>query len=236
MKTWTIGIMCYNESGNIARVLQDVYAVVPALSAEHEVLVVDDGSADDSVEIVHKLKESLYPNLRIIDQKVNQGIGATLRAIYTNAKMDLVVAVPGDGQFDMKELLQIPQPGDREILNFYRVENTSYSIFRNGLSWINQKLNRWFLRFDLPDVNWILVFPSKEIQRLSLSIQSSLVGSEICGKLSVQGFHFRTLKSHYLPRIAGKSRGASFKIVFNAASEMLKLIWVITVFRYRNKR
>jgi glycosyltransferase involved in cell wall biosynthesis len=235
-QSWTLGIMCYNESGNIEQVVRTTYQTAARLADDFEVLVVDDGSADDSVSLLKKLQAQEFPGLVIVEHGKNQGIGAALRSIYFNATKDVVVALPGDGQFDTNELLAYPYISMRTVVSFYRVENTSYSVFRNGLSWANKTLNRLLLGMELRDVNWILVFRTQELRDLDLKMQSSIVTSEICSKLRAKGWRFLEVQSKYLPRTAGKSRGASLKTIYRAASELLKLFVVYRLFRLRLRR
>lgn len=228
--------MCYNEAGNIERVVRNTYKTAAQLADDFEVLVVDDGSADDSVEILKRLQSGDFPQLRILEHQINRGIGAALRSIYFNAGKDVVVALPGDGQFDTEELLAYPYVAMRTVISYYRVENTSYSVFRNGLSWANKTLNRLLLGMELRDVNWILAFRTAELQDLDLKMQSSIVTSEICSKLRAKGWRFLEVQSRYLPRTAGKSRGASLKTIYRAARELLKLFVVYRLFRLRLRK
>jgi glycosyltransferase involved in cell wall biosynthesis len=233
---WTIGIMCYNESGSIGRVLEMVQRTANELGPDTEVLAVDDGSSDNTAELLEAAKAESYPNLRIVKHGQNRGIGGALRSIYTEATGDVVVAVPGDGQFNTDELLAYPVLPMRTVFSYYRVENTSYNFFRNGLSWMNKTLNRILLGMELQDVNWILVFRRADLGDLDLQMKSSIITSEICSKLRIKGWRFIEIKSRYLPRTAGKSRGASLRIVFKAASELLTLFAVVTRFRWRMRK
>ena len=228
--------MCYNESGNIEQMVRNTYKTAAQLASDFEVLVVDDGSADDSVAILQQLKAREFPALRIVEHGTNRGIGAALRSIYFNAEKDVVVALPGDGQFDTNELLAYPYVSMRTVISYYRVENTSYSVFRNGLSWANKTLNRILLGMELRDVNWILAFRTADLQDLDLKMQSSIVTSEICSKLRAKGWRFLEIQSRYLPRKAGKSRGASLKTIYRAVRELLKLFVVYRRFSMRLRR
>lgn len=235
-QSWSLGIMCFNESGSVEDVVRRSFRTGTRLADDFEVLVVDDGSIDDSVEILHRLREQEFPSLRIVEHGSNRGIGAALRSIYFNAAKDLVVAIPGDGQFDTDELLACPPLTSRTVVSYFRAENTSYSVFRNGLSWVNKTLNRLLLGLRLRDVNWILVFRTADLRDLDLRMQSSIVTSEICSKLRLKGWRFLELQSRYLPRTAGTSRGASLRTISRAAGELLKLVMVYLAFRYRQRR
>ncbi len=233
----TIGVLCYNEAGNIEHTLGDIQkfiATFPNLSAE--VLVVDDGSKDNSVELVKNMQAG-FQAIRLIEHGQNRGIGQALNTIYQHAKGNNISYVPGDGQFDIEELRPFIELPPKTLVNLYRVENTTYSMFRNGLSLLNKMLNKYFVGLTIKDVNWILVFRKDELQAtFPLHLKSSLVTSEICAKMVWNGCKISEAPSRYLPRKAGKSRGASLKIVIKAAADTLKLMVVIWKFKLTNKR
>lgn len=233
----SVGVLCYNESGAIATVLQDaIHFLNENNLVTAELLVVDDGSIDNSVEIVEDLAKT-EPRIRLIKHQKNLGIGEALRTLFHNFRNDIFTYIPGDRQFDIRELQPWLNIQIGEMVNLYRVENTSYNFFRNGLSWLNKNINRYLVGLALKDVNWILVLRREDIQRtMPLQLHSSIVTSEVCAKLSALGCKVLEAPSKYLPRETGKSRGASFKIIFKAAKETIRLMIVIWQFKIRNKK
>ncbi|MBL7812805.1 MAG: glycosyltransferase family 2 protein [Bacteroidetes bacterium] len=235
MQTWSVGILCYNEAGTIRQVIQDTVAVLQQLSpAGNQVIVVDDCSTDGSLEIIQNCIAE-FPNIELVHHEVNKGIGAGLRAIYSGAKLENVVAICGDGQFDVQELLSKPEFSYAEFLSFYRLQNTQYNGFRNFLSYFNKWFNRFLLRIDLKDVNWVKAYKTQIVQKLELQLTSSLVESEICSKLIHAGAKPLQFESKYLPRVYGVSKGSSFAIVKKAILDLWSLFRVVKRFdRNRN--
>lgn len=232
-QSWSIIILCYNEVGNIYRVLQTVAAVLPQLSTSGgELLVVNDGSTDGSHEkIVEFMTEFPTVPLQYIQHKTNLGIGAALHKGYAHAKAENVVMIPGDGQFDIEELLPYKNLASKTILAFYRVENMTYTLTRNILSWFNSWLNRLFIGLTLKDVNWVKAYKTTAVQDLSLEVNSSLVESEICSKLLYLGHRVIEVESKYWPRQTGTSKGASWVIVRQALYDIPILILAFRRFR-----
>jgi len=81
-------------------------------------------------------------------------------------KSQNVVAVPADGQFDLEELIPYKNFKDNQVIAFYRDRKTSYSFFRNSLSFLNRAINSIFLRLKLHDVNWVKVYKLKSLTAL----------------------------------------------------------------------
>lgn len=237
-QSWSIIILCYNEEGNIARVVQEVQDKLPIISTPlGEIILVNDGSSDGSDAVIKELlKDQRNSNIKYICHPTNKGIGEALHSGYSNATCENVVMVPGDGQFDLSEFIPYKNLPDKTILAFYRIENTTYTLSRNILSWINNTLNKIFLGLNLKDVNWVKVYKNVALKTLNLEIRGSLVESEICSKLIYLGHQPLEVKSKYLPRQSGQSKGASFKIVKQAIFDILKLIMVFRRFKKSLKK
>lgn len=235
-QSWSILVLCYNEAGTIADVLAQVVELMPQFStAAGEIIVVNDVSQDQTHDCIqHTMACFPHTHWHYIQHPTNLGIGPALRAGYAVATGDNVVMIPGDGQFDLLELMPHCNLPEATILAFYRVENTTYTLTRNILSWINRRLNEWLLGLHLKDVNWVKAYKTKELQALDLEVYSSLVESEICSKLLYLGHEAIEVKSRYLPRRAGQSKGASWAIVRQALCDVPILIRAFR--RFRKKR
>ena len=72
-----------NEAENISVAVERALAVLADLADEYEVIVVDDGSTDDTRAIVEELMSSHYPRVRLAVHPVNRGYGAALRTGFS---------------------------------------------------------------------------------------------------------------------------------------------------------
>ncbi len=233
MQSWTIGLLCYNEEESIEKVLDTCFEVLSKMTTDYEVLVINDGSKDNSLAIITNYKAQKRNDLVIINHETNKGIGEALFSGYKNATKENVLITCGDGQFDLNELIPYKEFEDKTVLALFRKENTSYSIQRNILSYFNKLFNKTFLGLTLKDVNWVKIYKLNELKKFDLKIRSSLIESEICSKLHFNGNRFIEIESRYLDRIGGESKGASFKIVKQAMFDMLALVIEITKFRIK---
>jgi dolichol-phosphate mannosyltransferase len=230
-QTWTLIIFCYNEDGNIGKVIDKSLDLLKIISpAESEIVIVDDGSKDSSKIIIQNYKKK-HTQLKTVFHPKNLGIGEALISGYINASMDNICAIPGDGQFDLNELIPYKSFPEKSVLSFYRKENTTYSIFRNVLSKFNKLWNQHLNSIYLQDVNWVKAYKKVELNKLNFDIRSSLVESEICAKLYILSNNFIQVESKYLVREHGVSKGSNLFIVTQAIRDMIKLVIVITKFK-----
>jgi glycosyltransferase involved in cell wall biosynthesis len=234
-QSWSIIVLCYNEEENIVGVLQDVQQTLLKISnQDSQIVLVNDGSSDNSHQVIQDyLAAYRNDNIDYVCHSNNKGIGEALITGYQHSTSENVVMIPGDGQFDLRELWPFMNIPKKSIIAFYREENTTYSISRNVLSWVNNFLNRILLGITLKDVNWVKVYKNEELKKLQLEIRSSLVESEICAKLIYLQNNTLETRSKYLPRTGGQSKGASFKIVKQAIQDILRLVVVFR--RFKNK-
>jgi dolichol-phosphate mannosyltransferase len=220
----SIVIFCYNETDNIEKVLRASFKVAALLSNNYEIIVVDDGSTDSTRDILAK-----YDTIKTVFHTVNMGIGSAIRTGYENATKEYVCAIPGDGQFNLDELLQVKPFTMNNIYSFYRPE-TNYNWYRSLLSSLNRVFNKLLLGVDMKDVNWIKVYRKDQLVFADAQLTSSIIESEICAKLIKAGCKPIELPSVYLRRNGGVSTGGSWKTLSKVIKEMYALVKVVYSF------
>lgn len=96
-------IPAYNEAQRIGPTLQRVHAFLAARPARFEILVVDDGSTDDTVALVSALADAL-PGLRVLCSPANRGKGHAVRQGMLAATGRIRVFADADGSTPIDEL------------------------------------------------------------------------------------------------------------------------------------
>lgn len=100
----TVVIPALNEAGNIGRLVEETYAVVPA-STLAEVIVVDDGSTDGTADEIRQLVATArLPRLRCIRHAKPCGQSAALRTGIEHASSPVIATMDGDGQNDPRDI------------------------------------------------------------------------------------------------------------------------------------
>jgi GT2 family glycosyltransferase len=94
MKPHSISVVIpnYNGSGLLESNLPSVYAALKKTNADYEVIVADDASTDGSVNFLKKN----FPEIKIIESKINKGFSPTINAGIFAATKDLVLALNSD--------------------------------------------------------------------------------------------------------------------------------------------
>jgi len=99
-------IPVYNEATTIVQVLRQVRAVDTGL--EREIIVVDDGSTDDSRAILQR--EASADDVKVIYHDRNQGKGAAVRTALQHASGDILLIQDADLEYDPREYPDLLRP------------------------------------------------------------------------------------------------------------------------------
>jgi glycosyltransferase involved in cell wall biosynthesis len=99
----------YNEEEYVGVSLERLVNAPLPEGVELEVVVVDDGSTDGSVEVVERLLPQ-YPQVRLLRHSVNQGKGAAIRTAIEHARGEFVSIHDADLEYDPRDLSKIIQP------------------------------------------------------------------------------------------------------------------------------
>ena len=214
---------CHNEQDNIERVTQQALEVARGITPDFEILLINDGSTDDTARVADALAAE-HPEVRAIHHPVNRGYGAALQTGFTEAAKNWVFYTDGDGQFDISEITKLlPLKSSSTIVSAYRAQRSD-SLLRkiNGACW--SMLVNLLLGIRVRDIDCAFkLFPSKLFLEIELHATGALIDAEILAKAVRRGYQIRQLPVSHYPRIAGTQSGASMKVILRAFKELFQL-------------
>ena len=217
----------YNDAASLPQLIGRTFAVLERHVADYEVIVVNDGSHDDTAAVLDRLQRQYQPRMRVVTHEVNRGYGGALRSGFAAAAKDFVFYTDGDGQYDMGELpllLKLMRP-DTGLVNGYKLErhDPAHRI------WIGNVYNfcaRLLFRIRIRDIDcdYRLIRRSL-VEKIRLASTSGAICVELVRKLELSGFGVAEAGVHHYPRLHGRSQFFRVKSLAVTFGQLLRL-WV----------
>lgn len=215
----------HNEEPNIRAVVEEASQVLPTAFSDYEVIVVNDGSKDRTLEIAQELAVE-NPHVKVVNHPVNRGYGAALTSGFNAATGDFVMFMDSDRQFDINDIHRLtPYVEDYDIVAGYRIKRNDPAH-----RLLNAKIFGLAVRllFDIQmrDIDCAFKIMRAEVLRgINLESPGALINTEILAKAKVQGCNLTQVGVNHYARLAGEQSGASLKVVMRAFREMVRLWW-----------
>ena len=220
----------YNDAESLSELLERTFQVVPRLTADYEVLVINDGSTDGTASVLEKLAAHYAPHLKIITHETNRGYGAALRSGFAACCKDLVFYTDGDGQYNTGELprlLELVGP-NTGLVNGYKLErhDPAHRI------WIGTAYNfcaRLLFRIRIRDIDCdYRLIRRTLLEQIHLTSTSGTICVELVRKLEMTGCEVAETGVHHYPRLYGKSQFFRVRSLLTTLYELVRL-WVRVV-------
>lgn len=216
----TIFFPVLNDSFTIPMLVKKASIVAKKVAKSYEIIIIDDGSTDETPEVLKSLRRS-YSSLRVITHKKTLGYGSALREGFTKATKEWVFYTDGDGQYDPYELdrlVKMIRP-DIDVVNGYKISRSDPFVRVLLGSLYNRLLH---ILYDLPirdvDCDFRLI-RRRALQRVTLASKSGIICLELIVKLAFSGSKFIEVPVHHYPRTFGRSTFFNFRSLVQTARE-----------------
>lgn len=214
----------YNDEGTIAQMVTDALGVLPLLTDDYEVIVVNDGSHDRTPAVLDELARTT-PTLKVIHHQTNQGYGGALRSGFHHAVKELVFYTDGDGQYDARDLtalFSLMRDGV-DVVNGYKIRRADRRR-RRVLGAIYNQLARLMFRVPIRDIDCdFRLMRRRAIEQIEIVSLSGVVCVEMIHKLHRRGCVFAETPVHHYPRAHGESQFFTPRRVARTAMDFFAL-------------
>ena len=144
----------FNDAPSLPGLLARTFETLRRVADDYEVIVVNDGSADNTAETLERLEREYHPFLRVITHPRNGGYGAALRSGFAAATKEYIFYTDGDGQYDPGELQNLlravtPETG---LVNGYKIQRSD-PWHRVAIGWLYNRFARTLFRIRVRDID-----------------------------------------------------------------------------------
>ncbi|MBE0534256.1 MAG: glycosyltransferase family 2 protein [Phycisphaerae bacterium] len=214
---------CHNEAASVESLVRKTIGVLNEVASDYEIIIVDDGSTDETPAIADRLVDELAA-VKVVHHPTNLGYGAALQSGFRAATKEWVFYTDGDAQFDVEELKGIlPLAGQYDIVSCYRLNRQEGWRRRLSAFCWNRLVGRVF-RMRLKDVDCAFKLYRREIfDRIEMQSQGALIDAEILARALRKGYTIGQAGVRHYPRRSGRSSGGDPRVILRAFRELLQL-------------
>ena len=220
----------YNDSGTIASMVVSALLAARALTPDHEVIVVNDGSADGTPQILDELAR-IYPQVRIVHHPQNRGYGGALRSGFATATKEYVFYTDGDAQYNPAEvaLLWARLAPDVDVVNGYKISRSD-PLHRIVIGRLYHHTVKTLFGLKVRDVDCDFRLMRRSIfDRVTLTKNSGVICLEMMKKITDAGYRIAEVPVHHYHRAYGKSQFFNFPRIFRTGVDVLRLWYDLVV-------
>jgi glycosyltransferase involved in cell wall biosynthesis len=234
-----------NEEESIAAYIDRAGALLSALTADYELVLLDDGSTDRTWDIVTECQRT-RPWVKAYRNDRNRGSGYNTKRAIRLATKDYVFWQTVDWAYDIRQLARsLNDLRTVDVLQGVRVDTTSArgmighrsdNPYKGLVSVVNYRLVRTLFRLPLDDYQNVTVYPRALIQSVTLETESAFTNPECLLKTWWRGAVFKQVPVPFVKRRQGSGKGTRPRAILAAVSDIVYWWWQWIVLNRRSDR
>ena len=221
LKSLSVFFPVFNEEANLEVLITQALRIIPNLATKYELLIINDGSTDDSLQIAQKLSKK-HKEVKVFTHQKNMGYGEVLKIGIKKSQYEWIFWTDSDLQFDLAELATfIQETGKNEAIIGYRKKRVEGFGRLMNAGIFKFYINLLF-RLHVRDIDCAFkLFRADLLKKLKLSSGSAFTSAEILYRLKKKGIKFKEIAVNHYPRLYGQATGANPKVIIKACYEAL---------------
>lgn len=212
MKKISLIVPCYNEKEALPFFYNEVKIILDQMEIDYEILFVNDGSKDETLEIIKKLNEK-DEKVRYISFSRNFGKEAAMYAGFCNVKGDYVAVMDADMQDPpslLPEMLNIIQTQNYDSVATRRVNREGEPPVR---SWLARKFYKLINKISDADI----IDGARDFRLMKKDMVDVIVSMQEYNRFSKGIFGWIGFRTYWLPyenreRVAGETKWNIWKL------------------------
>lgn len=224
MTSLTVSIPAYNDAPALAAVVHESLAASAELGLDAHVLVIDDGSRDETPQVCQQLAAEL-PQVRVIRHPQNLGFGPTIREAYLLPSSDWVVFLPGDGQIPAAQIIPLYRAaigaGGCDLVLAVRAQRND-PWRRRFVSWCYNGMVSLVARRRIHDVNGTALIHRRLLDRIALEGRSAFIHAELVLEAMRAGANYLETPIAHRSREHGSGSGNRPRVIAATFRDLLR--------------
>ena len=225
----------YNEAENIANLVEQIASALSKIEGKSEIVVVNDGSSDDTLQIAQKLMKQ-YPALRVINLAHRSGQTAAIDAGFHYAQGEYIAMLDADLQndpADIPRMLELLVAERCDLVNGWRKDRQDPLMRKISTKIANGVRNKLTHETIHDSACGLKVFRRKCLSQIKLYTGMHRFLPTL---FRIENFKVIEIPVNHRPRIAGKAKYGVMNRVFKALRDTFAIRWMQSrIFHYQAK-
>lgn len=216
-------VPAFNEAGSLESTVEHILGSLadPTLA---ELVLVDDGSTDDTHMLMQRVAESCPAKVVIVHRATNGGMGAALASGFEQASGKVLTWIPGDGEYDLGEVLGgLAMLDDHEIVLIQRTARGQ--LGRNLMSSAMYFLIRVLFGFNAAGYCGIFIVKRSTWDTVTISSRDVFFTLEVAIRARKAGWRTAFHQAEWRPRREGRSKVFNVTTVIRNVGELFAFRW-----------
>jgi glycosyltransferase involved in cell wall biosynthesis len=232
-RTISVLIPAYNESPNLEGSVSDALAACMDFD-DYEILIVDDGSTDNTAEVAERLASSL-DRVHVLHHAQNRGFGVAYSTALAAARMRYFTFVPGDHEVAPESVKAIfGEVGKADMVVPFHATPWKRPFIRRALTWVSTEQVNLLFGWHLKYYQGPVVYPTELARALPRTVRGFYFATEMLVHAIDAGYSWIEVGLTHQERSHGESKAVALSNMASAQWTVLKLWWDVRV-RRRNQ-
>ncbi len=166
---YSLIVPVFNEERCLEHLKEDVFYILDKHKNVSEVIIVNDGSTDNTIEMLQNFFSS-ESVIKIISHKKNKGYGAALKTGIFKCSQGNVIILDADGTYPAKQLSRLmevyEQKEDLMVVGARSGKHVKIPMIRRPAKWFIKKLAEFLVNEEINDLNSGLRIINKKMVHL----------------------------------------------------------------------
>lgn len=148
-KSVSIIMPVYNEEESLRSVLNEIKQCLKEKAPSYEIIVVNDGSADQTKQVLEQIGE-----IKVVNHSENRGYGAAIKSGVRQAEGEYILIIDADGTYPVKAIPELISCTDYHMVVGARTKPTAQiPLMRRPAKWLLNQLANYLTGIKIPDLN-----------------------------------------------------------------------------------
>lgn len=220
---YSVVIPLKNEAGNIGALISELEPVMESLAKPWELICIDDGSTDNTREILEDLSKQ-KPYLHMISFQRNYGQSSAFDAGFKASRGEYIITLDGDGQNDPKDIPSLARliPACDMVCGIRLTRKDTF--IKRATSKIANLIRNMLVDDGIQDTGCSL-----KIYRKSCLDQIKMYQGMhrfLPALFKIEGYRIQQIPVNHRERLRGKSNYSFFNRSFNTIADLMAVRWM----------